>query len=254
MREALAASGLPRDSVQLISDTSRGSVDALMNLTGYIDLLIPRGGAGLIDHVCSNSHVPVVQTGVGNCHVYVEATADLDMAANIIYNAKCSRPSVCNAAETLLVDRVIAGAFLAKAYELLKTKSCEIRGDSETCAIIPEAVPAAESDWETEYGDYILAVKVVSGFDEAVAHITKYGTGHSEAIVTNNLALSRRFAEEIDAAAVYINASTRFTDGGVFGLGAEIGISTQKIHARGPMGAGQLVSEKYVIIGSGQVR
>jgi len=254
MRSALKSSGLPEDTVSLIKNTSRDSVDELMGLTGYLDLLIPRGGANLIKHVCENAHVPVIQTGVGNCHVYVESSADLDMAADIIFNAKCSRPSVCNAAETLLVDRNIASEFLPKAYALLETKNTEIRGDAETCGIIKNAIPATESDWETEYGDYILAVKIVGGFDDAIAHIKKYSSGHSECIVTNNYELSRRFTEEIDAAAVYVNASTRFTDGGEFGLGSEIGISTQKIHARGPMGAAQLTSSKFVILGSGQVR
>ncbi|MDR0917071.1 MAG: glutamate-5-semialdehyde dehydrogenase [Oscillospiraceae bacterium] len=254
MRETLAVSGLPEDSVSLVRDTSRDSVDALMNLTGVVDLLIPRGGAGLIDHVCRNAHVPVVQTGVGNCHVYVERTADLRVAAEIIFNAKCSRPSVCNAAETLLVDREIAAEFLPLAYEKLRTRSTEIRGDAETCAILADAVPATEDDWATEFGDYILAVRVVDGFDAAVAHIARYTTGHSECIVTNDYDLSRRFTDEVDAAAVYVNASTRFTDGGEFGLGAEIGISTQKVHARGPMGAEHLTSVKYVVLGNGQVR
>jgi glutamate-5-semialdehyde dehydrogenase len=254
MREAIAAEGLPADAVSFVTDTSRGSVDELMNATGLIDLLIPRGGAGLIAHVTQNARVPVVETGVGNCHVYAERSADLDMAAEIIYNAKCSRPSVCNAAETLLVDREIAAEFLPKAYALLAEAGTEIRGCPETLVILPQAVPATEADWETEFGDYILAVRVVSGYDEAAAHIAKYSSGHSECIVTNDYALSRRFADETDAAAVYVNASTRFTDGGEFGLGAEIGISTQKLHARGPMGAEQLTSVKYVILGSGQVR
>jgi glutamate-5-semialdehyde dehydrogenase len=254
MREAIASVGLPVDCVSLIADLTRESVNDLMNLTGYVDLLIPRGGAGLIDHVVKNSKVPVIQTGVGNCHIYVDATADLDMGANIIFNAKCSRPSVCNAAETLLVDRAVAAEFLPKAKALLDTKNTELRGCDETRAIIPSAIPATDEDYYTEYLDYILAVKVVSGLDEAIAHIAKYGSGHSEAIITNDYAASQRFLEEIDAAAVYVNASTRFTDGGVFGLGAELGISTQKLHARGPMGLEQLTSSKFIIYGSGQVR
>jgi glutamate-5-semialdehyde dehydrogenase len=254
MRDAIDSVGLPADCVSLVQDLTRESVNALMNLTGYVDLLIPRGGAGLINHVVTNSKVPVIQTGVGNCHIYVDGTADLDMGANIIFNAKCSRPSVCNAAETLLVDRAVAAEFLPRAKALLDTKNTELRGCAETCAILPSAIPATDEDYYTEYLDYILAVKVVSGLDEAIEHITKYGSGHSEAIVTNDYAASQRFLEEIDAAAVYVNASTRFTDGGVFGLGAELGISTQKMHARGPMGLEQLTSSKFIIYGSGQVR
>jgi glutamate-5-semialdehyde dehydrogenase len=254
MRSAIKSAGLPEDCVTLVSDTSRESVNELMNLAGIVDLLIPRGGAGLISHVCANAKVPVVQTGVGNCHVYVEKTADLSMAADIIFNAKCSRPSVCNAAETLLVDEAVAAEFLPMAKRLLDTKSVEIRGCARTLSILPDALPATESDWETEFLDYILAVRVVSGFDEAVSHIGRYSTGHSECIVTNNYELSRRFTDEVDAAAVYVNASTRFTDGGEFGLGAELGISTQKLHARGPMGIEQLTSSKFVVLGSGQVR
>ncbi|MDR3209626.1 MAG: glutamate-5-semialdehyde dehydrogenase [Oscillospiraceae bacterium] len=254
MREALARVKLPEDAVALVQDTTRESVDGIMNLVGFVDLLIPRGGAGLIDHVCRNSKVPVVQTGVGNCHVYVEATADLDMAARILFNAKCSRPSVCNAAETLLVDKRIAGAFLPLAKKLLDEKNTELRGCAETRAILPDAKEATEEDYATEFLDYILAVRVVSGLDEALEHIAKYSSGHSEAIVTNDYAASRRFQDEVDSAAVYVNASTRFTDGGEFGLGAELGISTQKVHARGPMGVEQLTSVKYVIWGDGQVR
>ena len=254
MREALAGNGMPEDSVALVSDLSRESVTELMNLTGYVDLLIPRGNAGLINNVTQNSKVPVVQTGVGNCHIYVDESADLQMGAEIIFNAKCSRPSVCNAAETLLVDRAIAEKFLPMAKAKLDAKSTELRGCAETCVIIPDAKPATDDDYYTEYLDYILTVKVVSSLDEAIAHITKYGSGHSEAIVTNRYDASQRFLDEIDAAAVYVNASTRFTDGGVFGLGAEIGISTQKMHARGPMGIEQLTSTKFVVYGNGQVR
>lgn len=255
MRQAIKDAGLPEDSVSLVQDTTRESVDEVMQLSGYIDVLIPRGGAGLIRHVVDHSKVPVIETGVGNCHIYVECSADLQMGAEIIYNAKCSRPSVCNAAETLLVDRSIAREFLPMAKVLLDKKNTQLRGCGETAAILGSSVvPAADEDYYTEFGDYILAVKVVEGLDEAVAHINKYGSKHSEAIVTNDYTKSQRFLDEVDAAAVYVNASTRFTDGGVFGLGAEIGISTQKMHARGPMGLEQLTSSKYIIYGSGQVR
>ncbi|NLM85047.1 MAG: glutamate-5-semialdehyde dehydrogenase [Clostridiales bacterium] len=255
MRRAIREAGLPEDCVSLVQDTSRQSVNDILSLTGYVDVLIPRGGAGLIRHVVENAKVPVIQTGVGNCHVYMEKTADLDMAASIIYNAKCSRPSVCNAAETLLVDEDIAEAFLPKAKALLDQKNTELRGCDKTRAILGESVvPATEEDYYTEFGDYILAVKVVSGLDEAIAHINKYGSSHSEAIVTENYTAAQRFLDEIDAAAVYVNASTRFTDGGEFGMGAEIGISTQKMHARGPMGLEQLTTTKFIIYGNGQVR
>lgn len=255
MREAVKNAGLPEDSVALIQDTSRGSVDEVLRLSDFIDLLIPRGGAGLIRHVVENSKVPVVETGVGNCHVYIERSADLKMGAEIIYNAKCSRPSVCNAAETLLVDKSIAKDFLPMAKELLDKKNTQLKGCEETIKILGgSVVPATDEDFWTEFGDYVLAVKVVEGLDEAVAHINKYSTKHSEAIVTNDYTASQRFLDEVDAAAVYVNASTRFTDGGEFGLGAEIGISTQKMHARGPMGLEQLTSSKYIIFGSGQVR
>ena len=255
MREAVLSSGLPADCVSLVQDTSRESARELMQLDEYVDVLIPRGGAGLIRSVVENSKVPVIQTGVGNCHVFIDETADIKMGADIIFNAKCQRPSVCNAAETMLVHRNIAKQFLPEAKKLLDQKNTEIRGCSETADILgPSVVPAQESDWYTEYGDYILAVKVVSGIDEAIEHINRYNTGHSEAIVTNDYTNAQRFLNEIDAAAVYVNASTRFTDGGEFGLGAEIGISTQKMHARGPMGLKQLTSSKYVIYGNGQVR
>ena len=224
-------------------------------LRDALDVLIPRGGAGLIRSVVENARVPVIQTGVGVCHIYVHERADLDMAARILYNAKTSRPSVCNAAECVLVDRAAARDFLPLAWELLQTKGVELRGCPETRAILGDWVkPAAEADWDTEFGDYILAVKVVSGFDEAVDFIAAHGTGHSEAIVTADYFAAQRFLDEVDAAAVYVNASTRFTDGFEFGLGAEIGISTQKMHARGPMGLEELTSSKYVIYGTGQVR
>ena len=255
MREAVRDAGLPEDSIALVPDTTRKSVDDLMNLSKYIDVLIPRGGAGLINHVVSNSRVPVIETGVGNCHVYVESSADPDMAANIVFNAKCRRVSVCNAAETLLVDRAVADTFLPLVKELLDTKNTELRGCDETRRILGDCVaPATDDDYYTEFLDYILAVKVVEGPDEAIAHIGKYGSMHSEAIVTNDYAVSNRFLDEIDAAAVYVNASTAFTDGGEFGLGAEIGISTQKMHARGPMGLEQLTSSKFIIYGNGQIR
>ena len=255
MRDALESAGLPRDCVALVTDTTRQSAAELMNLTEYLDVLIPRGGAGLIKNVVENAKVPVIQTGVGVCHVYVHGEADLDMAARIIHNAKTSRPSVCNAAECLLVDRAVARDFLPMAWQLLQTKNVELRGCPETRAILGDfVVPASEEDWDTEFGDYILAVKVVGGFDEAVEFIHAHGTGHSEAIVTNNYFAAQQFLDQVDAAAVYVNASTRFTDGNEFGLGAEIGISTQKMHARGPMGLEELTSCKYVIYGEGQVR
>lgn len=255
MRQALKDSGLPEDAVCLVEDTTRQNAVDMMGLTGYIDLLIPRGGAGLIRTVVENAKVPVVETGVGNCHVYIDDEANLEMGAKIIFNAKCSRPSVCNAAETLLVARSVAQEFLPLAKELLDTKQVELRGCQETVAILGDCVvPATEDDYYTEFLDYILAVKVVSGVDEAMAHIAKYSSGHSEAIITNNYFTARKFQDQVDAAAVYVNASTRFTDGGEFGLGAEIGISTQKTHARGPLGLRELTSFKFIINGEGQVR
>ena len=255
MRDALEGAGLPRDCVALVMDTSRESANELMGLTEYLDVLIPRGGAGLIRSVVESAKVPVIETGVGVCHVYVHEGADLDMAARIIHNAKTSRPSVCNAAECLLVDRGVARDFLPMAWQLLQTKNVELRGCPETQAILGDFVkPASEDDWDTEFGDYILAVKVVGGFDEAVGFIAEHGTGHSEAIVTNDYMAAQQFLDVVDAAAVYVNASTRFTDGFEFGLGAEIGISTQKMHARGPMGLEELTSSKFVVYGTGQIR
>lgn len=255
MREALEKTGLPADCVALVQDTSRESAKELMSLRGYIDVLIPRGGAGLIDSVVQNATVPVIETGRGNCHVYVDGDADLEMAANIVENAKCSRPSVCNAIETLLVAESVAEKFLPLVLPRLKKYNVALRCDEKALKILGDAaIPATEADWETEYDDYILAVKVVSGIDAAMDHIARYGSGHSEAIITDDYAKSRRFLHEVDAAAVYVNASTRFTDGGEFGLGAEIGISTQKLHARGPMGLKELTSCKYVIYGNGQIR
>lgn len=254
MRDAVETTGLPRDSIQLVQDTSRASSIEMMGLTGYLDVLIPRGGAGLIRAVVENSHVPVIETGVGNCHVYVDDAADIQMASDIIFNAKTSRPSVCNAIETVLVHQDIAREFLPVMKKKLDEKQVEIRGCEKTREILPECVPACEEDWGTEYLDYILAVKVVDSLDDAMAHIAKYSSGHSECIVTENYRNAERFLSEVDAAAVYVNASTRFTDGGEFGLGAEIGISTQKLHARGPMGIRQLTSQKFVIRGNGQIR
>ncbi|MGM9537516.1 MAG: glutamate-5-semialdehyde dehydrogenase [Candidatus Onthomonas sp.] len=255
MRQALAGSGLPAAAVSLVQDTSRESANELMNLTQYLDVLIPRGGRGLIRAVAANAHVPVIRTGEGVCHVYVDAAADLDMACEIAYNAKCSRPSVCNAMECLLVSRAVAERFLPRMKARMDEKQVELRGDDEVQAILGDCVvPAAEEDWDSEYGDYILAVKVVSGVEEAIDFCNRHGTGHSEAIVTDSYRTAQKFLDEVDAAAVYVNASTRFTDGGEFGLGAEIGISTQKLHARGPMGLEELTSSKFVVYGSGQVR
>jgi glutamate-5-semialdehyde dehydrogenase len=255
MRAAVESAGLPEDCIQLVQDTTHASADAMMNLTGYLDVLIPRGGRGLIRHVTENAHVPVIQTGAGNCHVYVDDSADIDMAANIIYNAKTSRPSVCNAIETILVHQAIAKQALPVIAARLAEKNVELRGCPRTRRILGESVvPAAEEDWETEYDDYILAVRVVDSMEQALAHIAKYSTGHSECIVTNSYDHARLFQQRVDSAAVYVNASTRFTDGGEFGLGAEIGISTQKLHARGPMGVRQLTSTKFLIMGNGQVR
>ena len=254
MRGALREAGLNENCICLVEDTDRATATAMMRLNRYIDCLIPRGGAGLIRSVVENATVPVIETGVGNCHAYVEKTADIAMAAEIVFNAKTSRPSVCNALETLLVDEAIAETALPVIAARLKEKNVELRGCPRTCAILSEAVPACENDYEVEFLDYILAVKVVSGIDEAIAHIRRYSSHHSECIVTRDLAAARRFTREVDSAAVYVNASTRFTDGGVFGLGAEIGISTQKLHARGPMGLEALVSYKYVLYGDGQVR
>ena len=255
LRDALEAAGLPRDCIALVEDTSRQSAEEMMNLTEYLDVLIPRGGAGLIRSVAQNSHVPVIRTGEGVCHIYVHAGADLDKAARILYNAKCSRPSVCNAAECVLVDRAVAAEFLPMAWEYLKKKNVLIHGGAEVCAILGDkAVPATAADWDTEYGDYQLAAHVVTGIDEAMDFIAAHGTGHSEAIITEDYTAAQTFLDGVDAAAVYVNASTRFTDGFEFGLGAEIGISTQKLHARGPMGLEELTSTKYVVYGSGQVR
>ncbi len=255
MREALRQAGLPEDCVSLVQDTSRETANELMHLDGYVDVLIPRGGPGLIRAVAKEAGVPVIRTGEGVCHIYVDNEADLDMGAEILYNAKCSRPSVCNAVECVLIQEDTAEAFLKKAVPLLDRRHVELRCDEKALAILGDrAVPAAESDWDAEYDDYILAVRTVKDMEEAISFINAHGTGHSEAIITTNYFKAQRFLDAVDAAAVYVNASTRFTDGGEFGLGAEIGISTQKMHARGPMGLEELTSCKYVIYGEGQVR
>lgn len=254
MRGALEQSALPADCVQLVTDTSRESATAMMQLNEYIDVLIPRGGAGLIRAVVENASVPVIETGVGNCHIYVDKDAHIDMAAEIVYNAKTSRVSVCNAAESLLLHSEIAEKALPKIKARLDEKQVELRGDERARAICPDIAPADETDWATEYLDYKMSVKIVDSVEDAISHIFKYSTGHSECIVTENAATAEKFLNEVDSAAVYHNASTRFTDGGEFGFGAEIGISTQKLHARGPLGLPQLVSMKYKIYGDGQIR
>ncbi len=255
MRRALVSACLPEDCVSLVQDISHETAGELMHLDKYVDVLIPRGGAGLIRTVAKEASVPVIRTGEGVCHIYVDNEANLDMGAEILYNAKCSRPSVCNAAECLLVQEGVAEEFLRKALPLLDRHKVELRCDERALAVLGNrGIPAAESDWDAEYDDYILAVRTVKDLDEAVQFINAHGTGHSEAIVTTNYFKAQRFLNEVDAAAVYVNASTRFTDGGEFGLGAEIGISTQKMHARGPMGLEELTSCKYVIYGEGQVR
>jgi glutamate-5-semialdehyde dehydrogenase len=252
--QAAAETGVPADAIQLIDIPEREAAQELMRLNGLIDLLIPRGGMSLIRYVVENATVPTIETGAGNCHVYVHADADLEMAVNIIVNAKTQRPSVCNAAETLLVHKDIAEQFLPTAAKALREKGVELRGCERTQKILPDVKPATEEDWATEYLDLILAVKVVDDLDEAIDHINRYGTKHSEAIVTKSLDAAKKFCERVDAAAVYVNASTRWTDGYEFGLGAEIGISTQKLHARGPMGLRELTTYKWVIFGDGQIR
>ncbi len=253
MRRALTDNGLSADAVGLIDNTTREGSAALMKMRGLVDLLVPRGGAGLIRSVVDNATVPVIETGAGNCHIYIDKTADHDLAVNVALNAKMSRPAVCNAVETMLVHESEAAEFLPKFAAALDDNTLEIRGCERTCAILG-CKAAEESDWATEYDDYILAVKVVADIDEAIAHINRYNTGHSEAIITRDMANAERFRSEIDAAAVYVNASTRFTDGGGFGFGAVLGISTQKLHARGPMGLEALTTGKYLITGNGQVR
>ncbi|MBQ7939764.1 MAG: glutamate-5-semialdehyde dehydrogenase [Clostridia bacterium] len=254
VRRALAESGLAAEAVQLIENTTRASSEALMQMRGLIDVLVPRGGKGLIRAVVDNARVPVIETGAGNCHLYIHADADLSMALDIAVNAKISRPSVCNACETILVNEAVAEKFLPMLKEAMDAHHCEIRGCERTREILPDVTPATEEDWDTEYNDLILAVRVVDTLDKARIHINRYGTGHSETIVTNDLSAAEYFQSAVDAAAVYVNASTRFTDGGEFGFGAELGISTQKLHARGPMGLTALTTEKYLINGNGQVR
>lgn len=255
MRDAIENAGLPRDCVSLVKDTTRQSATELMQLSDYLDVLIPRGGAGLIKSVVENAKVPVIETGVGNCHVYVDKSADVDMAKSIIFNAKTSRPSVCNAIETVLVHKDIAEKALPEIKAELDKMNVEIRGCERTRAILGDSVvPATENDYAIEFLDYILAVKVVDSLDDALAHIAKYSTGHSESIITSDYESANKFTACVDSAAVYVNASTRFTDGGEFGLGAEIGISTQKLHARGPMGLNELTSSKFIIRGNGQIR
>ncbi len=254
MQEAAYSSGIPNGSLNLIEDTSRETAKELMKMNGYIDMLIPRGGQGLIRSVVENATVPVVETAAGNCHIYIDAQCDDEMAIKILLNAKVSRPSVCNAAETLLIDSQIARKLLPRIVEELTNSNVEIRGCEESRKIVDNLIAATDDDWSTEYNDYIISVKIVDGIDEAIEHINKYNTKHSEAIITNNNEKAERFLNEVDAAAVYVNASTRFTDGFEFGFGAEIGISTQKMHARGPMGLEQLTSVKYIIHGDGQIR
>jgi glutamate-5-semialdehyde dehydrogenase len=254
IQEALISEGIPPEAVQLVENTDRESAVAMMKLNDYLDILIPRGGAGLIRTVVENSTVPVIETGIGNCHAFVDESASLQMATDIVINAKTQRPGVCNAIETLLVHASIADTFLPVICDRLKEHQVEIRGDRYVTEIIGYAVPASEDDWYTEYLDLIIAVKVVHSLSDAILHINKYGSKHSETIVTESYTNSQRFLSEIDAAAVYVNASTRFTDGFEFGFGAEIGISTQKLHARGPMGLKELTTTKYIIYGNGQVR
>lgn len=254
MREAVKKSGLSEDVIQLVEDTSRESANALMQMNEYVDVLIPRGGAGLIQAVVKNATVPVIETGVGNCHIYIDKDANVDMAADIVYNAKTNRVSVCNAAESLLIHKNIAKEALPKIKAKLDEKSVELFGDEEAVDIAKGIEKATERDWGTEYLDYKMSVKIVNSLDEAVDHIYKYSTGHSECIVTENKEAAEEFLNKVDSAAVYVNASTRFTDGGEFGFGAEIGISTQKLHARGPIGLPELQSFKYKIYGNGQVR
>ncbi len=252
--DSLEACGFDRRGVSLIENTTRDSANELMSMRGYIDVLIPRGGKGLIRNVVENSRVPVIETGAGNCHLYVDESADIEMALTVSLNAKCQRPSVCNAIETLLVNKAVAKEFLPKFYELTRKFNLEFRGCEQACAILGDISLATDEDYNTEYDDYIISVKVVNDVFEAVEHIRKYSTGHSEAIITKNQQNADYFTKAIDSAALYVNASTRFTDGGEFGLGAEIGISTQKLHVRGPMGLSALTTQKYIIKGEGQVR
>ncbi len=254
LRDVLTHAGMPEDAIQLITDPSHELAADFMHLTDYLDVLIPRGGAGLIRTVVSQATVPVIETGAGNCHIYVDKDADLAKATDIVVNAKVQRPSVCNAAEKLLVHQDIAADALPMLVAALRAHGVEVRGDARAQAIVPDLIPATDVDWDTEYNDLIMAVKVVDSVDEAIAHINRHNTKHSESIVTKTLATGRYFQQRVDAACVYVNASTRFTDGMLFGFGAEIGISTQKLHARGPMGLAALTTIKYEITGDGQVR
>lgn len=254
LRESLQSQHLPVDAVQLITDTSHAIADEMMNLTDYIDVLIPRGGQALIQRVVTTATVPVIETGAGNCHIYIDKDADLTMATNITVNAKVQRPSVCNAAEKLLIHRDIAAEFLPVIAKALMEHGVQLRGDEMACQLVSTIRPVTEEDWETEYNDLIMAVKIVDSLDDAISHINHYSTHHSESIITNNITRGRYFQQAINSACVYVNASTRFTDGGEFGFGAEIGISTQKLHARGPMGLQQLTTIKYEITGNGQIR
>ena len=254
IRESLKAYGVTENAIQLIADTSRETAAEFMKMNEYVDVLIPRGGKGLIKAVVNQSTIPVIETGTGNCHIYVDESADLDMAVNIILNAKTQRVGVCNACESLLVHANVKEKLLPVLAQKLKEKHVEMRADKEAHELMPGSVDATEEDWGTEYLDYILSIKVVYSVDEAIAHINRYNTGHSEAIITNDYTNAQKFLDEVDAAAVYVNASTRFTDGFEFGYGAEIGISTQKLHARGPMGLLALTTTKYIIYGNGQIR
>lgn len=254
LRQALADINLPEDAVQMVDDPSHESAQEMMNLTKYIDVLIPRGGHGLIQRVVKTATIPVIETGAGNCHIYIDQDADLEMATAITVNAKVQRPSVCNAAEKLLIHRNVAAKFLPTIAKALMKHGVQLRGDEAACQIVPEMIPASAEDWDTEYNDLIMAVKVVDSLDDAIDHINNHSTHHSESIITNNIQRGHQFQEQIDSACVYVNASTRFTDGGMFGFGAEIGISTQKLHARGPMGLSQLTTIKYEITGNGQIR
>ena len=254
MRQAVKEAGMPEDVIQLVEDTSRESANELMKMNEYVDVLIPRGGAGLIQAVVKNATVPVIETGVGNCHIYIDKNADLKKAVDIVFNAKTSRPSVCNAAESLLIHKDIAKEALVAIKNKLDEKEVTLVGDSKAREIIPDMEKATDADWATEYLDYKMSVKIVDSVEEAIDHIYKYSTGHSECIVTENAGTAEKFMNQVDSAAVYLNASTRFTDGGEFGFGAEIGISTQKLHARGPIGLPELQSFKYKIYGNGQIR
>ena len=254
IKEGLRKERLSQDLILLVENTSRETVQQMMKLHGYIDVLIPRGGAGLIASVVENSTVPVIETGTGNCHIYVDESADLNMAVEIIENAKTQRMGVCNACESLVIHQRVASEVVPMVVQCLKQHQVEIRGDERACRITTEIAEASEEDWGTEYLDAVISMKIVDSLEEAIDHINRYNTGHSESIITKDYANALKFQDEIDAAAVYVNASTRFTDGFEFGFGAEIGISTQKLHARGPMGLTALTTTKYIIFGNGQVR